>query len=38
VAVGGTLLAAVVFFYGARAIRQSQGIQIDRVYGEIPPE
>jgi basic amino acid/polyamine antiporter, APA family len=35
---GGTLLAAVVFFYGARAIRQSQGIQLDRVYGEIPPE
>jgi hypothetical protein len=35
---GGTLLAAIAFYYGARAIRKSQGIQIDRVYSEIPPE
>jgi APA family basic amino acid/polyamine antiporter len=34
----GTLLLALVFFYGSRAIRKSQGIDLDRVYSEIPPE
>jgi amino acid transporter len=35
---GGTLVLAIVFYYGSRAIRASQGIQLDRVYSEIPPE
>ena len=35
---GSTLVLAIVFFYGARAIRASQGIKLDRVYAEIPPE
>jgi amino acid transporter len=35
---GGTILAAVVFYYVARAVRASQGVNIDRAFAEIPPE
>lgn len=36
--IGATLVLAVAFYYGARAIRRHQGINLDRVYSEIPPE
>jgi len=36
--IGGTGLLAVAFFYGARAVRRRQGIELDYVYAEIPPE
>jgi hypothetical protein len=35
---GGTILAAVVFYFVARAVRASQGVNIDRAFAEIPPE
>jgi basic amino acid/polyamine antiporter, APA family len=35
---GGTILGAVVFYFGTRAVRESQGVKLDRVYAEIPPE
>ena len=34
----GTLVAAVVFYFGARMVRQREGVDIDRVFAEIPPE
>ena len=36
--IGATLVLAVLFYYGARAIRARQGINLDQVYSEIPPE
>jgi APA family basic amino acid/polyamine antiporter len=36
--IGGTGVLAVVFYYGARLVRKREGIDLDRVYGEIPPE
>jgi hypothetical protein len=35
---GGSVAFGLVWYYGARAIRRSQGIDVDRVYAEIPPE
>jgi amino acid transporter len=35
---GGSVGFGLVWYYGARAIRRSQGIDVDRVYAEIPPE
>ena len=35
---GGTILAAIVFYFVARAVRASQGVNIDRAFAEIPPE
>jgi amino acid transporter len=35
---GGTMLAGVIFYFAARAIRASQGVNIDRAFAEIPPE
>ena len=35
---GGAVLFGVVWYYGARAIRAREGIQIERAYAEIPPE
>jgi hypothetical protein len=35
---GGTILAGVIFYYVARAVRKSQGVDIDRAFAEIPPE
>lgn len=34
----GIVVIGLVIFYGARAIRKSQGIDIDLVYRELPPE
>jgi len=34
----GIVVVGLVIFYGARAIRKSQGIDIDLVYRELPPE
>ena len=36
--IGGTGVLAVLFYYGARFVRRREGIDLDRVYGEIPPE
>lgn len=36
--VGGTILFAVLFYYGVRLYKRSQGIDVSRVYAEIPPE
>jgi amino acid transporter len=36
--IGGTGVLAVIFYYGARFVRRREGIDLDRVYGEIPPE
>jgi amino acid transporter len=35
---GGTIVAALVFYFVARAVRASQGVNIDRAFAEIPPE
>ena len=35
---GGTMLAGVIFYFVARAVRASQGVNIDRAFAEIPPE
>lgn len=35
---GGIVVIGLVVFYGSRAIRRSQGINIDLVYRELPPE
>ena len=35
---GGTILAGVVFYYVARAVRASQGVNVDLAFAEIPPE
>jgi APA family basic amino acid/polyamine antiporter len=35
---GGTILAGVVFYLVARAVRASQGVNVDRAFAEIPPE
>jgi basic amino acid/polyamine antiporter, APA family len=35
---GGTILAAIIFYFVARAVRASQGVNIDRAFAEIPPE
>ena len=35
---GGTILAGVIFYFAARAIRASQGVNVDRAFAEIPPE
>ena len=35
---GESILFGLVWYYGARAIRRGQGVNVDRVYAEIPPE
>jgi amino acid transporter len=35
---GGAIVFGLAWYYGARAIRRSQGVNVDRVYAEIPPE
>jgi amino acid transporter len=35
---GGTVVAALLFYVGARVVRQRQGVDLDLVYSEIPPE
>jgi amino acid transporter len=35
---GGTTLAALLFYVGARVVRQRQGVDLGLVYSEIPPE
>jgi amino acid transporter len=35
---GGAVGFGVIWYFAARAFRQSQGVNIDRVYAEIPPE
>ena len=34
----GIVVIGLVIFYGAKYIRRSQGIDIDLVYRELPPE
>ncbi|HEY1515907.1 MAG TPA: hypothetical protein VGF91_05790 [Solirubrobacteraceae bacterium] len=34
----GTVVAAVIFYYVARAIRRSRGVKLELAYAEIPPE
>jgi len=36
--IGGIIVIGLVVYYGARYIRRSQGIDIDLVYRELPPE
>jgi basic amino acid/polyamine antiporter, APA family len=36
--IGGTLVLAVLFYFGATAVRRRQGVALERVYSEIPPE
>lgn len=36
--IGGVIAAAILFYFGARAVRRSQGVDLARVYAEIPPE
>ena len=36
--IGGTGVLAIVFYFVARQIRKSEGYDLDRVYGTIPPE
>jgi APA family basic amino acid/polyamine antiporter len=35
---GGIIVVGLVVYYGARAIRRGQGVDIDLVYRELPPE
>jgi amino acid transporter len=35
---GGAIAFGLVWYYGARAVRRGQGVNVDRVYAEIPPE
>jgi amino acid transporter len=35
---GGAIAFGLAWYYGARAVRRSQGVDVDRVYAEIPPE
>jgi hypothetical protein len=35
---GGTVLAGIVFYYVARAVQRSRGVDIDLAYRAIPPE
>jgi amino acid transporter len=35
---GGTVAFGLLWYLGAKVVRQQQGIDIDRVYAEIPPE
>lgn len=35
---GGTTLAAILFYIGARVVRRRQGVDLGLVYSEIPPE
>ncbi|HEY7736432.1 MAG TPA: APC family permease [Candidatus Limnocylindrales bacterium] len=35
---GGIIVFGLVVYYGARAIRRGQGVDIDLVYRELPPE
>ena len=34
----GTIVAALVFYGAAYFIRQSQGVNVNRAFAEIPPE
>jgi basic amino acid/polyamine antiporter, APA family len=36
--VGGAVLFGLLWYIGARLVRRQEGIDIDRVYAEIPPE
>jgi amino acid transporter len=36
--IGGIVVIGLVIYYGAKVIRRSQGIDIDLVYRELPPE
>jgi basic amino acid/polyamine antiporter, APA family len=36
--VGGAVLFGLLWYIGARVVRRQEGIDIDRVYAEIPPE
>jgi hypothetical protein len=36
--IGGIIVVGLVFYFGAKFIRRSQGIDIDLVYKELPPE
>ena len=35
---GGTVAFGLLWYLGAKVVRQQEGINIDRVYAEIPPE
>lgn len=35
---GGIVVVGLAIYYGARAIRRRQGIDIDLVYRELPPD
>ncbi len=35
---GGILVVGLVVYYGARAVRRTQGVDVDLVYRELPPE
>jgi len=35
---GGIVVFGLVVYYVARAVRRSQGIDVDLVYKELPPE
>jgi basic amino acid/polyamine antiporter, APA family len=35
---GGTVVAGIVFYYVARAVQRSRGVDIDLAYRAIPPE
>ena len=35
---GGTIVAAIIFYYVAYGVRRSQGVDVRRAFAEIPPE
>ena len=36
--IGGIVVIGLVVYFGAKFIRRSQGVDIDLVYRELPPE
>ncbi len=36
--IGGIVVVGLVVYFGAKYIRRSQGVDIDLVYKELPPE
>jgi hypothetical protein len=35
---GVTIALAIIYYFVAKAVRKSQGVDIDLAYAEIPPE
>jgi APA family basic amino acid/polyamine antiporter len=36
--IGGIIVVGLIVYYGAKAVRRSQGVDLDLVYRELPPE